>query len=275
MLEEKKIQFYKEKGFLLLENLFPQNQIKSVTTKISTNSWEDKPGTVLESDGKTLRGIHEDPTETGILEKISKHHCLVEPAMQLLGSQVYIHQLKINFKAGFRGDLWPWHQDYVFWNKEDGMPTPRAINVVIFLDEVNEFNGPLCLIPGSHKQGLIDPIEKIQPDLGDTGNTEDSSWTSSFQADLKYTIPNETVRKLVEKFGIEAPKGDHGSVLFFHPNCVHGSSHNISPFSRNIALITYNSTKNIPITPENRRPDFLVGKDYKAIKPLFDCDFTL
>ena len=30
------------------------------------------------------------------------------------------------------------------------------MNVAIFLDEVNEFNGPLMFIPGSHKLGVID-----------------------------------------------------------------------------------------------------------------------
>lgn len=246
-LQEEQVNTYEEKGFILLDDLFSEEQIESITTKLSSTSWEDKPGTVLESDGKTLRGIHEDPTEKGILEKISKHPCLVKPAMQLLGSQVYIHQLKINFKAGFSGEVWPWHQDYIFWNKEDGMPTPRAINVMIFLDEVNEFNGPLCLIPNSHQQGLIDPLKEIQQDSSDTDDTDDSSWESSFQADLKYTIPHKTVGKLVEKFGIEAPKGSPGSILFFHPNCIHGSTNNISPFSRKIAIITYNSVKNIPV----------------------------
>lgn len=57
-------------------------------------------------------------------------------------------------------------------------------------------------------------------------------------------------------------------MLFFHPNCVHGSANNISPFSRKIAIITYNSIDNIPIAVENPHPDFLVGRDYRAIKPL-------
>jgi len=30
---------------------------------------------------------------------------------------------------------------------DDDMPGPRAMNVAIFLDEVNEFNGPLMFIP--------------------------------------------------------------------------------------------------------------------------------
>ena len=36
------------------------------------------------------------------------------------------------------------------------MPTERAMNIAIFLDDVNEFNGPLMFIPGSHKKGVID-----------------------------------------------------------------------------------------------------------------------
>ena len=264
-LQEDQIKDYEEKGFLLLDNLFSDDLIQEITTKLSSTSWEDKPGTVLESDGKTLRGIHEDPTKTGLLEKISQHPGIVEPAMQILDSPVYIHQLKINFKASFSGDLWPWHQDYIYWKQEDGMPTARAVNIVIFLEEVNEFNGPLCLIPGSHQQGVISSLNQTEPDSGDS---EAPAWISSFKSDLKYTTPEETVSKLVEKFGIEAPKGQHGSVLFFHPNCVHASANNISPFPRKIAIITYNSVENIPIAVENERPDFLVGRDYRAIKPL-------
>ena len=30
------------------------------------------------------------------------------------------------------------------------------MNVAIFLDEVNEFNGPLMFIPGSHKKGVVE-----------------------------------------------------------------------------------------------------------------------
>ena len=267
-LQEDQIQTYEEKGFVLLDNLFSDEWIKEITNKMSNISWENKPGTVLESDGKTLRGIHEDPTKAGLLEKISKHPRIVEPAMQILSSHVYIHQLKINFKAAFSGDVWPWHQDYIYWKEEDGMPTPRAVNILIFLEEVNEFNGPLCLIPGSHHQGVISSLKQTEQDSADE---ETDAWMSSFQSDLKYTTHEKTVSKLVEEFGIEAPKGRRGSVLFFHPNCVHGSANNISPFPRKVAIITYNSVENIPIpSEEQQRPDFLVGRDYRAIKPLSD-----
>ena len=71
--------------------------------------------------------------------------------MQIFGEPVYMHQFKINGKMAFDGDVWQWHQDYGTWKNDDQMPEPRATNVAIFLDEVNEFNGPLMFIPGSHQ----------------------------------------------------------------------------------------------------------------------------
>ncbi len=263
-LQQDQERSYEEKGFLLLPSLFSEEQMEAINTKLSSTSWTDTPGTVLEEDGRTIRAIHEDPTQISLLEKISKHPKLVGAAMQILSSPVYIHQLKINFKAAFSGDIWPWHQDFVYWNKEDGMPEPRAINVAIFLEEVNEFNGPLCLIPGSHKEGTISSLNQVDQGSADPENDE---WISSFQSNLKYTTPEKRVSQLVESNGIEAPKGSAGSVLFFHPDCVHGSTNNLSPFSRSMALVTYNSVENIPVAVENPRPDFLVGRDYRAIKP--------
>ena len=87
---------------------------------------------------------------------------MVEPVQQLLGEPLYMHQFKINGKMAFEGDVWQWHQDYGTWLNDDLMPTERAMNVAIFLDDVNEFNGPLMFIPGSHKKGVIDAQARPQ-----------------------------------------------------------------------------------------------------------------
>ena len=42
-------------------------------------------------------------------------------------------------KMAFEGDVWQWHQDYGTWFNDDLMPSARAMNVAIFLDEVTEF----------------------------------------------------------------------------------------------------------------------------------------
>src|SRR6478736_4000628 len=98
---------------------------------------------------------------------------------------VYMHQFKINGKMAVDGDVWQWHQDYGTWKNDDQMPEARAMNVAIFLDEVNECNGPLMFIPGSHKRGVLDAQH-------DTSTTSYPLWT----------ITNDAIKKLVAKGGI-------------------------------------------------------------------------
>ena len=129
-----------------------------------------------------------------------RHRC-----MQIFGEPVYMHQFKINGKMAFDGDVWQWHQDYGTWKNDDLMPEARAMNVAIFLDEVNEFNGPLMFIPGSHKLGVLDAEHDVT--------------TTSYPL---WTIDHDTIRKLVERGGLVArPKGPPGSMIMFH--CVPGA----------------------------------------------------
>ena len=118
---------------------------------------------------------------------------MVEPVKQLFGEDVYMHQFKINGKMAFDGDLWQWHQDYGTWQDDDLMPEPRAMNMAIFLNEVNEFNGPLMFIPGSHKLGVVDAEH-------DTSTTSYPLWT----------INHDTIRKLVERGGTGRAEGAGG-----------------------------------------------------------------
>ena len=85
---------------------------------------------------------------------LGTHPRLIEPVEQVFGEKLYMHQYKINAKAAFEGDVWQWHQDYGTWARDDGMPEPRAMNIAVFMDEVMPINGPLMLIPRSHKHGV-------------------------------------------------------------------------------------------------------------------------
>ena len=132
---------------------------------------------------------------------------MVEPVVQLFGEDVYMHQFKINGKQAFDGDVWQWHQDYGTWLNDDQMPEARAMNVAIFLDEVNEFNGPLMFIPGSHKLGVLDAQHDPAPPAirsGRSTTTPSASWC--------------------ERGGIVAPKGPAGSMILFHGCLVHAST---------------------------------------------------
>lgn len=259
-LTSEQLQFYADNGFLFLPNYFSSGEIAVIKDEIPAIFQEDTPRRVVEKNGD-VRSVYGSHVTSETLWQLSRHPKIVEPAMQIINDEVYIYQFKINAKVAFSGDVWEWHQDYVFWLKEDGMPAAHVVNAVIFLDEVNEFNGPLFLIPGSHKEGVID----VAAHDGLNGNHDDRPWLSNLTASLKYSLNQSVVARLVTKYGMAAPKGMPGSVLFFGGNMVHGSSNNISPFDRKLILVTFNSVRNAPPITENSRPHFLMSRDTEPV----------
>ena len=263
---------YVDNGFFFLPGYFSSAETEIIKKQLPLIFDEDNQRRVVETDGRIVRSVYGSHQTNEVFRRLSKHPRLVEPAKELLGSDVYVYQFKVNAKAALGGDLWEWHQDYIFWNMEDGMPTSRVTNALIFVDEVTEFNGPLFIIPGSHKEGMLDSA-KIADGNGEGQSatyTNSPKWISSLTANLKYSLDKETVRRLVEQYGIVSPKGPKGSVLFFDSNIVHGSPNNMSPFDRAVVIVTYNSINNIPVKTFNNRPDFLVSPDQTAVTSLRD-----
>jgi ectoine hydroxylase len=263
-LTPEQVEQYRQDGYLLLPSLFSAQELDVLRSEVRAEFAEESDRKVQEKGSATVRSVYGSHLKNDVFKRLSRLPRLVGPASQLLdGDDVYIYQFKINAKVAFEGDLWQWHQDYIFWLKEDGLPQPRAINVVVYFDEVNEFNGPLLFIPGSQQEGVIDPSATS----GRPAGYEDKpDWVSDLTADLKFTIHRSTLERLVKKHQIVAPKGPAGSVLLFHPNVVHGSTQNMSPFDRTLTIVTYSSIGNVPQNVV--RPDFLVSRDYSAVVPL-------
>ena len=167
-----------------------------------------------------------------------------------------MHQFKINGKMAFEGDVWQWHQDYGTWLNDDMMPTERAMNVAIFLDDVNEFNGPLMFIPGSHKKGVVEA-------------RHDRTTTSYPQ----WTVDNALIARLVERAGgkhggIVSPKGPAGSMILFHSCLVHASSANLSPWNRVSVYLSLCAVSNH--IRRHKRPEFIAHRDFTPIECLAD-----
>lgn len=260
-LSTEQIQKYQEDGFLFFASYFSDREIRVLQQEL-LNLPDNAPGKVVENDGKTVRALHGCHAHSKIFKNLVQHPRILIPAMQILKEFVYLYQFKINMKAAFTGDIWPWHRDYTFWDKEDGLPTQDVINISIFLDEVNHFNGPIYFIVGSHKEELID-IESQT----DNNCQKSTDWQANFSANLKYCLSHTDVAQLVKKRGVVAPIGARGSVLLFHGNIAHASVSNISPYHRRQIIITYSSIKNIPIAKGQPRPAFLVSRDYTPLQP--------
>ncbi len=188
--------------------------------------------------------------------RLARHPRMVEPVQELLGEALYMHQFKINGKLAFEGDVWQWHQDYGTWKNDDLMPTERAMNVAIFLDDVNEFNGPLMFIPGSHRRGVVDARHDLT--------------TTSYPL---WTVDSELIAQLVERAGgknggIVSPKGPAGSMILFHSCLVHASTSNLSPWNRVSVYLSLCAVSNH--IRRFKRPEYIAHRDFTPIACLPD-----
>ena len=241
---------FDEQGYLFFPNCFSEEEIvllrndaEAILKLDRQEVWREKLGAP-----RTAFAAH---TFNETFRLLTSHPRLVEPLLQLFGEDVYVHQFKLNAKAAFEGDVWQWHQDYGTWARDDGMPEPRAMNIAVFMDEVMPINGPLMLIPRSHKHGVLA-----------AGHDEE---TTSYPL---WTLDQETVTRLAQEGGIVAPTGKPGGVLMFHGNLVHASTANITPYPRTIVYLTLCAVSNYIRRPT--RPEWIAHRDFTPIEPVAD-----
>ena len=250
-LTKEQLELFDKEGWLHLPELFNRAEVEVLKGELPKIFAMRREEVWREKDDEAVRTAFAAHTYNEAFARLGCHPRLIGPVMQLLDGPVYMHQYKINGKAAFNGDVWQWHQDYGTWARDDLMPEPRAMNIALFLDEVTEFNGPLYLIPKSHKQGVIEAGH-------DTLTTSYPLWT----------LDRETVRRLADDGGLIAPKGRPGTVLLFHSNLVQASAPNISPWDRVIAYLSLCHVDNH--IRQFKRPEWVAHRDFTPIEPLHD-----
>lgn len=263
-LADDQLAAYRRDGFLFLEQVFSASEVATMLRALGPLMAERSERTVYEVNSETIRSVYGVHQHSAVFAALARHPRLLGPVCAALAQDVYVYQSKINTKSVFGGDLWPWHQDYIFWRNEDGMKTPRALTVAVFLDEVTEVNGPLSLIPGAHVDGVLDTVTR---EGRPSGYDKSPDWIANVVASLKYTIAKPTFVRLAQEKGIVTPKGPAGSVLIFDSNAPHASSINLSPFERRMVLFTYNAVDNAPPEAALHRPEFLASRDTRPVLP--------
>ena len=259
-LTEKDLAAYDRDGFLVQSRLLSASAVDKLLHGIGRFEQQSLPGHVLEQHGKSYRAFHGCHLYDENFDALTRLPEMLAPARQILKEDVYIHQLKVNLKQAFSGEMWPWHQDYIYWRNEDQVPTDAIVSVMIFLDDITEFNGPVFFIPGSHRVGCIDSQKSTDSPAG---------WEGNVSASLTYQVEQAQVQQLVEQGGLFSATGNKGTAVWFHGNLVHASQANISPHSRRLVILTYNAISNAPISSGRpQRPAFLNGRDRKALKSL-------
>jgi ectoine hydroxylase len=252
-LSKTQLDTYERDGFLVMPGLFSATEIQAMKAELGRIQTIDTDHLVRERTGgiaKTIYRVHEadGPTASPVFHAAARAPRLLGPAQALLGDDaLYVYHTKCNLKTAIDGSVWQWHQDYGTW-KKDGVPEPMLTTALIMLDEPTPFNGCLYFIPGSHKLGNLDP-------------RFDESTAYKF-----WVVPKERLLDIMEHSPEPVPiTGEPGTVVFFHPNILHASGHNLSRHDRWATYIVYNPVVNRPADVPDPRPDYVRSTNFTPL----------
>ncbi|MCA9019129.1 MAG: ectoine hydroxylase [Planctomycetaceae bacterium] len=254
---------YAHSGFLFAQGLFTQEEIDELLAEansLSENWPADRPGIVREPGTDVVRSIFRLHKISKRYEQLFSDERLIGRVRQLLGADVYIHQSRVNYKPALNGKEFFWHSDFETWHVEDGLPRMRTVSCSLLLDENYEFNAPLMLLPGSHRQYVTC-----------IGEAPANHYQSSLKQQ-KFGVPDpDSLTRLVNEHGITQATGPAGSLLLFDCNTMHGSNGNITPFPRSNLFFVYNSIWNQLVRPfchQKPRPEFIASREFSStMKP--------
>lgn len=247
---------YQRDGVLVLDNLFTAQETRLLQreSKCLSSAWESfqEETVVLEPGDGAVRSVFTIHTQNDIFARLTADSRLVKIAQFLLGSDVYVHQSRLNYKPGYDGKEFYWHSDFETWHVEDGMPRMRALSMSIMLTDNFPFNSPTMFMRGSHA--------RFHSCVGETPKNH-------YRTSLKkqeYGVPDRDSLARAAENGIVMPTGKAGSVIIFDCNTIHGSNSNITPFPRSNAFFVFNADLNrleMPFGPAKPRPEWVATRN--------------
>ncbi|MCE5291026.1 MAG: ectoine hydroxylase [Nocardiaceae bacterium] len=248
-------------GYSVHQNLFSADELSSYAAAarglIDKPLLRHDPRVIREKSSLQVRSIFEPHKLDESIAHLVRDPRLLDRARQILGSEVYVHQCRVNYMPGFTGQGFYWHSDFETWHAEDGMPAPRAVSASIALTENFPYNGSLMVMPGSHRTFV--------PCVGST--PADNFRQSLREQTIGVPYPG-SIAALASECGIDQFIGPAGSVLFFDSNLMHGSGNNITPFPRSNIFIVFNSIENLLVEPfaaPRPRPNFIANRDFRPL----------
>jgi ectoine hydroxylase-related dioxygenase (phytanoyl-CoA dioxygenase family) len=222
-------QEFQEQGFVKIEGLFGPAEIAALRQKTAEvlDGAAGIPGETAvfdvedshRADRPRVRRIKR-PHEVDPL--YWSHACfqpLVEAVQALIGPDLRLHHSKVNLKSAKFGAPLEWHQDWAFIPHTN---TSLCIAAVM-LDDVDAENGPMLVIPGSHKDGLYD-------------HHDAEGWFAGAIEPAKLALDKAVMLT-----------GKAGTVTLHHPLLAHGSALNRSGRDRWLLFYEYAASDAWPL----------------------------
>ncbi|MFS2222291.1 phytanoyl-CoA dioxygenase family protein [Pantoea sp. B65] len=249
MIKQWQIDKFNQQGYLVVEDVLSAAEIATLQQDFDRwvaescrqsaaygSTLDGRPRFDLESDHRadhpSLRRVS-SPTEISA----PYYHAAFQSAMaqiagQLIGGKgTRFHHSKINSKLPHTATQVKWHQDFLFTpHSNDDM-----ITALLMVSEVTPENGPLKVVPGSHRGPLY----------------------SHWQEDrFSGAVADEVVEQYCQQ--PEACFGPAGAVCFMHTRLLHASSPNETGLPRTLFISVYAAEDALPLG-ENPLPSEHAG----------------
>jgi non-haem Fe2+, alpha-ketoglutarate-dependent halogenase len=215
-LTEEQKAFYKENGYLIgLPPIYNEEEVKELNEGL-------KELEKLLNEGEVINDMIYWERECQFLYDISANPQILNYVEDILGPNFYQWGTEFFAKAPHSMKIVPWHQDGYYYPFS---PQNKTITVWLAFTEVDEENGAMKVIPGTHDKGLIKHRK------ADTSG----SYLSLELEEGTFTDAN--AKSLVLK---------PGEMSIHHDNIVHGSPANVSDRWR-IGLTLHYSTTDVKV----------------------------
>ena len=179
-----------------------------------------------------LRRINNPSDISDIYREVMLDARTVDMVADLIGPDVKFHHCKINLKLSGAKTEVNYHQDFAY--------TPHTnddiVTALLFLDDIDEANGCLTVVPGSHKGPMLSLFEGER-------------FTGAVASDEEKQALAKSIPCV----------GKAGAVCLMHTKLLHGSAANRSDASRGLYICVYTAADAVPIA-RNPMPSLNEGR---------------
>lgn len=225
-------------GFLVVENAVTQAQLAALRAEIA--GWVEQsrahrapfgPPTVdgrprfdmgaeHSAEAPALRRINNPSDISPAYLEAMRDSRMADMVAELIGPDVKFHHCKINLKlTGAKTEVL-YHQDFAY--------TPHTnddiITALLFLDDIDDTNGALTVVPGSHRG----PMHSL---------FDGDRFTGAVAADTEAALLSQSIPCY----------GPAGAVCLMHTKLAHGSAANAGDRPRGLYICVYTAADAIPL----------------------------